>query len=253
MPHQVPLPPSNTNAAKEMRLAVFMGILARELAELIFQPCYISLNEPDIRDTLLEVAMVDSNKESYYRALLLSMGSSKQKAVLEERKKTFLQNVGSNLFDLLPAAQYNELRQILAMVVEKACETWKLFQYSRNRYELDFDLLEWGGEWDPFPFQSNSNLGQGWSPNGDPDEPVLTIFPRICRVGNGECSPLNFGTVLTRYQCSGAERELKKEPSSPRAPRATSDRQRTRGMSISLGGRSTQNGSFLGDADQASK
>ncbi|GAM40404.1 hypothetical protein TCE0_039f12734 [Talaromyces pinophilus] len=254
MSHQVPLPPSNTNAAKEMRLAVFLGLLARELVELIFQPCYISLNELDIRNVLLEVAMTDSKKESYYRAILLAMGSNKQKTVLEERKKTFLQNVEANLSDLLPEAQYTELRQILEVVVEKACETWKFFQYSRNRYELDFDLLEWGGDWDPFPFQSSSNLGQEQSPNGDADEPVLAIFPRICRVGNGEFKPLNFGTVLTRYQCADADRELrKKEPSNPRAARAISDRQRTRGISISLGGPSTQNGSFLGDANQASK
>lgn len=254
MPHQVPLPPSNTNAAKEMRLAVFMGLLARELAEHIFQPFYISLNEIDIRDILVELAMKDSKKESYYRAILLAMSPKKQNTILEERKKTFLQNVGSYLFDLLPEGQYNELRQILEVVVERACETWKSFQYSRNRYEPDFDLLEWGDEWEPFPFQNNSNQGQEQSLNGDTDEAVLTIFPRICRVGNGECKPINFGTVLTRYQCSGAERELrKKEPSSPRAARPNFDRQKTRGMSISLGGSPDQNGSFLGDGDKASK
>lgn len=255
MPHQVPLPPSNTNAAKEMRLAVFMGLLARELADNIFQPIYISPSESDILNILRELAVKDPKKESYCRAILLAMSPEKQNTVLKERKKTLLQNVGSYLYDLLPGAQYDELRQSLEIVVERACETWRFFQYSRNRYEPDFDLPEWGDEeWEAFPFTDNSNLSQEQGTNGDADEAVLTIFPRLCRLGNGEPKPVNFGTVLTKYQCSGADREWRrKEPSSPRAARANFDRQRTRGMAISLGGSPDQNGSFLGEGNQASK
>lgn len=255
MSHSVPLPPSNTDVAKEMRLAVFMGLLARELNEHIFQPYYMSLSEIDIREISVDLAMKDSKKESYCRAILLAMNPEKQKMILEERKKTFLRNIGSYLLDLLPPVQYDELRQSLEAVAERACETWRSFQYNRSRYEPDFDLLDWGDEeWEPFPFTRNSNTSEQLNFNGDMDEAVLTILPRICRVGNGECKPCNYGTVLTRYQCSGADRELRrKEPSSPRTMRAILDRPRTRGMSISLGGTTDQNGSFLGDADQASK
>lgn len=255
MPHQVPLPPTNTNAAKEMRLAVFMGLLARELADNIFQPLYLSPSESDILDILRELAVKDPKKESYCRAILLAMSPERQNAVLKERKKTFLQNVGSYLYDLLPGAQYDELRQSLEIVVERASETWRFFQYCKNRYEPDFDLPEWGDEeWEAFPFTDSSNLSEEQSSNGDADEAVLTIFPRLRRLENGEPKPVNFSTVLTKFQCSGADREWRrKEPSNSRAARANFERQRTRGMSISLGGSSDQNGSFLGDGKQASK
>lgn len=232
MPHQVPLPPSNTNAAKQMRLAVFMGIIARELANNIFQPFHVSFDEIEIQDMFVELSIKDPKREAFCRAILLAISPEKQNAILEERKKTFLQSVGSYFFDLLPATQYDELRQSLKLVVDRACETWRFFQYSKNRYEPDYELLEWGdGEWESFPFENSSGTSQDPGFNNDSDEPVLTIFPRLCRVGSEGCKPVNIGTVLSRSQCIEAEREMrKKEPSSPRVTRVNSDRQRTRNI-----------------------
>jgi hypothetical protein len=255
MPHQVPLPPSNTNAAKQMRLAVILGLIARELTEHIFLPFYISLSDIDVLVDLAELARKDPKKESYCRAVLLAISPEKQETILEGKKKIFCQNVGSYLFDLLPAAQYDEFRQSLEFVVERACETWKFFQYSRNRYVTDYDLRDWGeDEWESFPFEENPDVSQQQGPISDTDEAVLSVFPRMCRLGNGGYLPINAGTALTKSQCIGAEQELrKKESSSPRAIRSNSDRQRTRGMSISFGRSADQNGSFLGDGNQASK
>lgn len=254
--HQVPLPASNTNVAKKMRLAIFMGLLARELVENIFQPLYITPGESEILSILHGLAEKDPEKESYCRAILLAMSPEKQNTMLKERKKTFLQNVGSYVYDLLPGMQYDELRQSLKVVLDRACETWRFFQYSRNRYEPDFNLLEWGDEeCEAFPFEDNLSLTrEEQETDSHADEAVLAIFPRICRLGNGEPKSVKLGTVLTIYQCSAADRECReKEPSSPRAARAIFDRQRTRGMSISLGGASDQKASFLGNGAQASK
>lgn len=232
-----------------MRLAVFMAILARELCENIFQPCYIFPTEIDSRDMLVKLARKDPEKESFSRAVLLAISPEEQNALLEERKKTFLHSVGSYWFDLLPSPQYEELRHGLQLVVDRACETWGFIQYSRNRYIPDLEVLDWGdGEWEPFPFGNNSSgTSQEQSIESDSDELVLAIFPRLCRVGSEGYKLVNYGTALTKSQCSDAERESKKkDPSSPRMMRANSDRPRARNMSISFGRSTDQNGSFLG-------
>lgn len=237
-----------------MRLAVFMAILARELTEHIFQPFYLPPSDSFIQEILIQLAKQDPEKESFCRALLLAISPERQNAILEERKQEVLQNVGSCFSDLLPTTQYDELRKGLKLVVDRACETWRFFQYNRNRYEPDHELREWAdGEWEAFPFAADSDTSQNQGFDSKSDEPILAIFPRICRVDNGGSKPLNLGTVLTRSQCIGAERELKKkEPSSPRLARVNSDRPRTRNMSISFGRSPDQNGTFLGNGDQAS-
>jgi hypothetical protein len=237
MSHQVPLPQSNSDAAKQMRLAVFLAILARELNEHTFQPSYISLNENDLREILVALAVKDPKKESFCRAMLLSINPEKQAMILEERKKSVLWNAGSDFLDLLPPVRYEEFRKSLEDVVERACETWKSIQYSKNRYEPDFEPLEWGDEeWDSFLFANSASTNQNQHANGDTDEALLTVFPRICRVESNACKAISFATVLTRSQCIDAEREQRRrEPSSPRTTRVIPDRQRSRGMSISLG------------------
>lgn len=249
MSHQVPLPQSNSKAAKEMRLVVFLAILARELNEHIFQPSYISQNENDTREILLDLAMKDAKKESFCRAMLLAINPEKQNMILEERKKIVIWNAGSYFLDLLSSARYEGFRRSLEDVVERACEMWKAFQYSKKRYEPDFDPIE--EEWEPFPFANSENISQGHIDTG---ETVLTIYPRICRVGSEECKTLHFATVLTRSQCIDAELEQRKrEPSSPKSTRAIPERQRTRGLSISLSNATNQNGSFLEGKDQSNR
>lgn len=221
-----------------------MAILTMELARNIFQPCYIFPSDIDIRDLLLEHAIQDPEKESFCRAVLLAISPEEQNAILEQRKETFLQSVGSYWF----ATQDVEFQQRLKLVVDRACETWRFFQYNKNRYETDHEWLEWGdGEWEHFPFEDQSDTSQDKVVDRDSDQPFLTIFPRLCRVDSKGLNPINDGVVLTKSQCIDAERELKKkDPSSPRMMRTNSDRPRVRNMSISVGHSTDQNGSFLG-------
>ncbi|KAH8704975.1 hypothetical protein BGW36DRAFT_421555 [Talaromyces proteolyticus] len=254
MSHQIPLPQSNSTAAKQMRYAVFLAILARELVEHIFQPSYIFQSENDIREILGDLAVKDSKKESFCRAILLAIDPERDTLVLEEKKKMVLRNIGSCFLDLFPSLHYEEFRKSLEIVVDRACETWSLFQYSARNYELSFELPEWdGGHWDRLPLGDQEKLDQNKHGNITEDKPVLTVFPSVCRNGSGACKIVEFSTVLTRFQCIDAEQEQKKEPSSPRVARAVSDRQRTRGLSISLANTSNQNGSFLEEKDQLNK
>lgn len=63
--HQIPLPCSNTHTTKQIRLAVLLAILAREIDEHIFQPIYIAPGDFRIRKVLADLAATDSEKESF--------------------------------------------------------------------------------------------------------------------------------------------------------------------------------------------
>lgn len=83
--------------------------------------------------------------------MLLEINLDIHISIPKERKETILRNAGSYLVQLLPPVQYEGLRKSLEDVVERACETWELFQYSESRYEHDLDPLEWGDEeWECF-------------------------------------------------------------------------------------------------------
>jgi hypothetical protein len=248
--HQVPLPQTNSEAAKQMRLAVILAILAREIDKHIFQPTYILSEGSVTRELLTDLAMKNSKKESFCRAVLLSIDPDTQARNLGDRTKQVVENVASHLAGLLSETQHNEICRSLEEVVKNAAEVWKTIQHARERYETDFDPLEWGDtEYDPFPFAGDANAAGVRAANGDDDENLLIVFPRICRVQNNERYPRNYATSLRRSQCMAAERELKrKEPSSPTVSRVASDRQRARGMSIALSNTNGPNSHFLDKA-----
>lgn len=249
--HQVPLPQSNSDAAKQMRIAVISAILAREIDKHIFQPSYILPEDSGIRELLADLAMKNSKKESFCRALLLSIDPDTQAKNLEKRMKQVVTNVGSYLDGLLSETQYTAFCRSLEEVVKDAADLWKTIQHSRAKYEPDFDPLEWGDtELDPFPYAEASTASdQDMNRGGNNDENLLFVFPRLCQVQNNERNPCNFATSLRRWQCLAAERELKKrEPSSPTIGRVASGRRRSRGMSLSLNSPNGQNGHFLGKA-----
>lgn len=247
MPHQVPLPPSNSDAAKQMRLAVFLGIFAREINQQIFQPVYLSSDDNSVREILTNLAMKDCKKESFCRAMLLSVDPEKQLANLKERKKTVIRNVELYLKDLFLPTQFQGVQMSLEGVVESAAKSWNYFQHAVEKYEPDFEPLEWDDdEWDAFPFADDMGAPDGQASSSEIDGTLLTIFPRICRVKDNVREPLSFVTVLRRSQCVAADREYRrKESSNSGCSRIASDRHRPRGMSISLGNTNGQQRAFL--------
>jgi hypothetical protein len=250
MAHHVSLPESNSPAAKQMRCAVILAILAREINKQIFEPTYLFSNENETRDVLDDLAMTDHKKESFFRAVLLSIDPETQARHLEERKEAVVRTMRSYLESLLHPTQLQNVQESLVNIVQRAANTWKRFQYNIEKYEPDFEPLLWNyHESIPFVDVDETGISDGHLPGGARDENVLIIFPRICHVKDGSRTPCNYAVALRRSHCVVAEQECRRmEPSSPTSARGASDRQRARGMSISL---QTSNGgsrSFLDGA-----
>jgi hypothetical protein len=233
LPHHVPLPQSNSNAAKQMRSVIILAILAREIDKYIFQPTYLLTEDSGIRKLLVDLAMEDSNKESFCRALFQTVSPEAHSGNAERRIRKVVDNVSSYASDLLPKEQFERLLRGLDEVARTASEIGTVMQRTKEKYEPDFEPEQWGdAEWDPLSFMDPEEaLVNG---DGDADETLLVVFPRTCQIREKERTPCDFVTVLRKHQTIVAERELKKKPSSPTPGRGVSGRTRSRRMSISV-------------------
>jgi hypothetical protein len=64
--------------------------------------------------------MKDHKKESFCRAMLLSIDPERQLTNLEERKKAVVRNMRACILDLLSPAQFHEVRMSLENIVAES-------------------------------------------------------------------------------------------------------------------------------------
>ncbi|KAL3469913.1 hypothetical protein BJX99DRAFT_264731 [Aspergillus californicus] len=226
--HHVPLPQSNSPAAKQMRLAIFLAILAREIDRHIFQPTYLLPEDAGIRQILADLAVSDNEKESFCRSMLLSINPDAQNAALQSRTQAVIRNVSAYMYHMLPEDQFTQLRASVGEIVRRAIDLWQPIQGSLQRYEPDFEPLKWGDDqWKILDFPKGSHAGSEASPNML-EESLLTVFPRITVVEKGNRFPLTYVVQLRRSQpqCMAAGQELSKVPTSPVVDRVASNRSR---------------------------
>ncbi|KXG46282.1 uncharacterized protein PGRI_051380 [Penicillium griseofulvum] len=238
----VPMPLSNSVAAKGMRLAVILSILSKEIDEHIFQPNYLVPEDAQLRDIMSHLAQTDGAKESFCRSMLLSIDQQSQQETLQLRIQSVVHKVSSCVRDLLSETQYNEFRQSVASTVQKAIDIWLPIQRSQQKYESDFDPLDWNdNEWAIFNLPGENNE-KNTTAHGIASDTLLTIFPRISQVKDDGRHPLTFVTQLTKSHplCIQAEKEINRKPNSPTIGRMPSNG--TRRNSIAPKSRSNENG-----------
>jgi len=240
--HNVPLPQTNSVPAKQMRIAVILAILARSLDRYFFHPTYICEEDCKVRSVLLRQAVHNSKKESFCRALLLSMFPEEQETTRGQRMESVIDDVMWAVKELLTPAKVESFQSELKAFVEDAGNTWKTMQHIRERFEPSFDLVRVEGyEWQTLLFDTNAT-GEPAIQGGRDDE-LLVVFPRLYIVEkNHEPEPLSTGTVLRRSQSLEAAQELEKQPLSPTFGRAMLTRtrpQKSRNLSISIHGERT--------------
>jgi len=213
--HQVPLPQSNSQAAKQMRIAVMLAILARTIDKDIFQPTYILDGESGIRELLVLQAIADSGKEAYCRSILLSMFPEEQTKVSKERVKEVVGHVGWYAQDLLSVTQFETFKAGLEQIVQSASDLWKTIQRAKQRYEPNFALDDYEDfDWDIISFEERTAAageeGSAEVAGAGNDEDLLVIFPRVYAVDDSDPDPITHGVVLKRSQSAEATQELER-------------------------------------------
>ncbi len=252
----IPLPHSNSSAAKQMRTAALLAVLARQLDALIFQPNYIlgDFDETHIRSLLVELATRESKKESFCRALLLSYQASEQAANAAERVYDVVSEVSSFVQQMLTPPQLEKFEKELKDVVEQALGAWRVAQLSQEKFEPMFMLDHPDDDlkycWKALQFtniESITNASSGRSTpleNGSGNDELLSIFPRMYSIADQEPEPVMPGVALMRYQIVIAANECEQEQrkcSSPTSGKPTQSLKSRRTMSITANGNGNVN------------
>ncbi len=238
----MPLPLSNSPAAKQMRIAAMLADLARCINLHVFQPTYLLDEEDEIRRLLIRLAVADSKKESFCRAVLLSMFPELQAKNAAKAVERVVREVSWSVRSLISDTQYDRFKLSLEDVVRQAHDAWQLVQRSREKFEPIFEPRHCDDiEWQPLKLDDRSAVAgkEKTMTASERDDVLLVIFPRIYIVEDSEPEPVTQGVVLMKSQSAAAAEEIeRRHPSSPTAgrPGPRSRAIRTRTKSISLNG-----------------
>ncbi|KAF9635982.1 hypothetical protein BFW01_g6877 [Lasiodiplodia theobromae] len=150
--HNIPLPQSNSQCAKSMRIAVILAILARLIDKYLFQPSYILHEESGLREILIRQAIENSKREAFTRGIFLATFEDEQADIADELVTRIVKELMHHIHDLLPAVHVESFRNRLEQIVQDARDIWWKAQRLRLRLEPDFQVEDYGWE-RPIQFQ----------------------------------------------------------------------------------------------------
>ncbi|KAF2633277.1 hypothetical protein BU25DRAFT_416521 [Macroventuria anomochaeta] len=201
--HQIPLPQSNTDAARRMRTAIILGALTRLVDKFVFQPTYLLDEESGLREILRDEASVDPVKERYTRGILLSMSPDEQEAnsegILHHVAKELLET--ANVRALLTPETFDAFPQALDDFVGQCREEWKIIQRGKQKLEPSFAYSTCSNHpWQLFD-DTRADARDGRHSEGlsatTAIENNIVLIPRIYLVGTkADPDPITHGCVI---------------------------------------------------------
>ncbi|KAJ5678993.1 hypothetical protein N7462_007237 [Penicillium macrosclerotiorum] len=228
LPHQVPLLNLNSPAAKYMRLAMVLAVLAREIVQHIFHPVYILSGNHQVCNILSLLAEENSEKESFCRHVFLSVDQNAERDTLLDEARTVVENMSAYISGLLPKSQHDLFCAAIKEITRKAMEFWLPIQRAQQKYEAVFDFSDVvDDDWKPFRFP-----GENAVPNGQgqkiQDINILTVFPCILLVDDTGREPLTHILQLRSSQelCIAAQQEASRLTTRPTMGRRPTTRSR---------------------------
>lgn len=260
----IPLPLSNTSAAKHMRISAAISIAGWSLARYIFQPTYL-LQCNELSDLLADLADDDPLRQNYLRSVLLPVLPSKQKANGRRRIEQFVLEVFACVSPVLPDRQHEALKSSLETMCKEVCGQWMRLQLLDEKIEPNFDAYD-EEDWRPVSLPSSdgstdvdaekavapagtavgdeatneSAIVDGDSCDGvsDIEDIAAVLWPSFLSFHNGESELLTEGFVLTKDQVRPAYGEEKAAllQGIHRAARQISRKDRTRSFATSVAG-----------------
>ncbi|KAB5576608.1 hypothetical protein GE09DRAFT_954522 [Coniochaeta sp. 2T2.1] len=170
---QIPLPQSNSPAAKQMRVAAVLAVLSRALDRYIFRPVYVTDNgagDDGIMNLLRAIACDSATKEEHTRATLLAMIPEKQKAAATKRVSAVVREVSWAVQHLLSALQYETFCTGLEKACRLACVQWMRIQVAQMKIEPYFGPDFQDFDWQVLPLPGFEGQDGGVHSHGDGDD-----------------------------------------------------------------------------------
>lgn len=145
---RIPLPQSNSTAAKQMRIAAVLAVLSRALTKHIFRPSYLVENDAELAKALRDLEAVSPAQELHARSTLLAVLPEKEKRSAARRTKAVVREVSYLVQHLLSALQFEAFSTALEESCALACRQWRRIQHAAMKIEPYF-----GPPYDDFDWQ----------------------------------------------------------------------------------------------------
>ncbi|KAK7746254.1 hypothetical protein SLS53_002213 [Cytospora paraplurivora] len=170
---RIPLPPSNSTAAKQMRIAAVLAVLSRALTKHIFRPSYLVDNDAELSRVLKDLEAVNPAQELHARSTLLAVLPERERRSAARRVKTVVREVSYLVQHLLSALQYEAFCTALEESCELARRQWRRIQHASMKIEPYFgppyDDFDWQVLLLPENFGPGGGGGGRVSPSGGGD------------------------------------------------------------------------------------
>ncbi|KAF4120874.1 hypothetical protein GMORB2_2360 [Geosmithia morbida] len=236
---QLPLPPSNSEDAKRMRVALGLLVYGRELARSIWRPTYLTEDE-DINNVLDRLSINHPRHESHLRATILGVIQvlpEQQQTAKQKRITRVKHQVYKSLAGLIPEDRHAEFKADIQKLTTKMGDTWEKTQRLETMVEPNFDDFV-PEDWKPFPEPTDVNAQSEPVPEqsetpvdgdtgavqetDDEDDTVCVLWPVFLYPSideGGDLVRLQNGYILLRKQCRAAEAESEESEKASRADR----------------------------------
>jgi len=234
----LPIPQSNTNAAKQMRCVAIMANIARAIDTYILQPTDFLPSNNGLRRLLAQQAQDESRKEAALRAMIQALLPTQQDTAATIRITEACNDVMHDVSGLLPREVVATFEGKLMDIVENTCDIWRQVRRSRDAFMPSFVRTQYSDwHWHQLQFEGDKAifLDSAPSTNTSIDESVFAVFPQFNVLDKEVQGPVTHGVLLMRSLVEEARRELDPQPSSPRVRRSNSilaRLQRPRGVSL---------------------
>lgn len=160
---QIPLPQSNSPAAKGMRISAVLAVLSRALHRHIFRPVFLfedGDDEPLVK-FLRDLEDEDPAREAHMRATLLSSMPERQMEQGARRVKIVVREVSWLVQHLLSALQFESFCSGLEAACRLACEQWMRIQLASLKIEPYFGPPYDDFDWQVLELPEFSDLANG--------------------------------------------------------------------------------------------
>nr|POE65201.1 hypothetical protein CFP56_34868 [Quercus suber] len=207
----LPLPQSNSLAAKQMRSVAVVAIVVRAIDFHIFQPTYLLSPSSDLRGLTIRQAEQEPRKKAMLRAFFQAMLPQDQATAATRQVARMCDETMEDINGLLPTSMIPSFKEQLREIVEDICDIWQQVLRLEPVVEPTFVLQHYSDWlWEKLRFDTEQvTIDEGARvPNDAQAEAQLVVFPRFCIVDEEGLDPVTHGVVILRSQTESAAQEV---------------------------------------------
>ncbi|KAI6764035.1 hypothetical protein HG530_007824 [Fusarium avenaceum] len=167
----IPLPNSNSPAARLMRVAAGLRIYSMALADHVFKATYL-IQDDDFEDILGDLEREDPLHEAFTRAVLLKIQLARPARTREVRAKMVSDQVSGVIADLVPPSQQESFQARLYHISLEACNSWLVVQQLLEPVRPLFSSSK-PEDWVPLSFSTAESKAEAGPPGAAQERSVM--------------------------------------------------------------------------------